>query len=661
MDTNILNPHYRPPLTNPVKNPDSEILSGNTLGKLFLTTTAALLLLKVLLAARLDLYSDEIFYWLESTHLALAYSDLPFMTSLLVWLGSLLEPGSTLAVRSLFLIMGAGIPFLVYWVALPITGRSQALMAALLALCLPLGGSLGLLAVPDVPIIFFGLLSTGLFERALRNDTWLSWVLLGGVVALGLSTHYRFLLYPAAAVLFLIVHKPSWALWKSPKLWLCAVIAMTGLIPILWFNLTHQMASASFYLVERHPWQFRSEGLLHLFIQAALVTPPLYFLIALTLWKMLGKARAEDRHATLLLCLALLNLLVYLLLAPWTDATSTNEHWPLSGYYPALIYAPATLLWLRDWLSRRTSARTARQVVLAIPLLGFVGTLTMLGGVGIQGFQLPAQDLFGRGELSNKMAGWDEFSDYTGQLLQTEFPDQPPVVITDNYYTSAQLEFASVADKPRTIDYRKAENDGRSLQLALWNMGPESLASESGKDAVFIVEDSALNILDGIETVARACGIFQNLHYLDRLSLFNGEKQFTYYAGRLTDPNNTSGTIASPCPYPPRAWIDPPVAGQVMSGVFHIEGWAFKEDIGIRSVALLLNDEEVAEMNYGFNRPDVASSQDVKTDPNSPNLGYAFDLDTTAFANGSYRLAIRLTDERGVQDVYGEREIEIAN
>ena len=39
--------------------------------------------------------TDEIFYWLASTQLALGYSDLPFMTALLVRLGSSLTDGST--------------------------------------------------------------------------------------------------------------------------------------------------------------------------------------------------------------------------------------------------------------------------------------------------------------------------------------------------------------------------------------------------------------------------------------------------------------------------------------------------------------------------------------------------------------------------------------
>ena len=119
---------------------------------------AAFTILKMVLAARLDLYSDEVFYWLESNLPALAYSDLPFVTSQLVRLGTEIFGDTPLGVRFWFLILGTIIPALIFWIAHPLTSINLALQSAILCLCLPLAGFLGLLAVPDVPLIFFGLI-----------------------------------------------------------------------------------------------------------------------------------------------------------------------------------------------------------------------------------------------------------------------------------------------------------------------------------------------------------------------------------------------------------------------------------------------------------------------------------------------------------------------
>ena len=292
---------------------------------------ALVLGLKLHLGSVLDLYSDEVFYWLASANPAIAYSDLPFMPALLVGIGSNLDPGNAFTVRLPFLILGSCIPFLVYWVALPVTDRQQAFESAALSLCLPLGGFLGLLAVPDVPLLFLGMLSIGFFERAIRTNKMVYWLATGMFVSLGFSTHYRFFLYPLAAVLFLGFYNPARGTWLNPRFWLSAFIASIGLIPLVWFNLNNELSNAIFYLVNRHPWEFQLTGLLHMFKQAGLVTPPLYVAFAIALWVLYKRAKHQDNVAAMLLSFSATNILVYLVLAPWTDATSTSIHWPLSG------------------------------------------------------------------------------------------------------------------------------------------------------------------------------------------------------------------------------------------------------------------------------------------------------------------------------------------
>ncbi|MDB0052096.1 hypothetical protein N9F57_04360, partial [Gammaproteobacteria bacterium] len=75
--------------------------------KFLVSGIVLLLLIKVFLAAALDLYSDEVFYWQASANPAAAYSDLPFMTALLIGLGSALDSYNTLAARSLFVLIGS--------------------------------------------------------------------------------------------------------------------------------------------------------------------------------------------------------------------------------------------------------------------------------------------------------------------------------------------------------------------------------------------------------------------------------------------------------------------------------------------------------------------------------------------------------------------------
>jgi len=622
---------------------------------------ALLLLSKVFLATALDLYSDEVFYWQASTNPAIAYSDLPFMTALLIGLGAALDPYNTLAARSLFILMGSVLPLLVYWIAKPITNPSQAAESAALSLCLPLAGFLGLLAVPDVPLIFFGLLAIGFFERALRTDQLLYWVLTGTFVALGLCTHYRFFLYPAAAILFLVCFRAEQSQWKNQRLWLCILIASLGLIPILWFNLSNQLSSASFYFVDRHPWEFQASGLLHLFKQAGLVTPPLYLLFAYTIVLMVQKAIVGDRSAALLLSFSLVNVLTYLLLAPWTDATSTSIHWPLSGYFPLLIYLPFALRSAANLLGAYFTRQTAHRLVIAIPVIGFLGTLTALFGVGSQAFQLQLQPLIGPGVLSNKMAGWTEFGSHVDELLEREFAESP-LLLTDNYYTLAQVEFAGLTRQGFTLDEEKAVRDGRIAQYQLWQKDRVGLERIAASEYLFIAEDSTLDTAAKHDLLSELCARTELLTHLGELNLFNGDKRFSFYRGSaLHSIDNLEKIQTSACPFPSIAWIDTPARGAELSGIVDVNGWAFNEDIGIESITLLIDRQALGQVDYGGSRPDVVEVMQVRSDPNSPNIGYNYSFNSNQLDNGSHRLEIEIRNHLGITQRFGERLIEVNN
>ena len=617
--------------------------------RLLAAACGLLLIVKVWLASRLDLYSDEIFYWLASTMPAPAYSDLPFVTALLAGLGSALDPGNPLATRALFLAGGTFLPAAVYWVALPFTGRKDALQAAFLSVCIPLGGFLGLLAAPDVPMLLCGLISLGFLDRALRSDGIVYWLGAGAFMALGLCTHYRFVLFPAGAALYLLLHRRG--VWRNGGFRLAAGIAALGLLPALWANLPGNMGSASFYFIERHPWQFNVEGLLQIPVQALLVTPPLYALLLYSAWLTLGR---RDTHVNMLLWFALPHLLVYALLAPWSDAGSTTEHWPLPGYFPLLVFAPEALRRTYAWLTPRLTG--AARAVKAIPAIGFAGAMFALAGIGSQSWQTQLQPFVGAGVLSEKMAGWGEFAEHTGQLLRENFNEQP-VIVTDNYYTAAQLQYADAAAGVHTLDMDKAVRDGRYRQLELWERTGEFVSRRTNEPLLFITEDSSLNVEQKRVLMARACGLADSLEQIDQLSLFEGDKRFSFYRGRVSA--GPDSPAASPCPWPPQAWIDRPAPNAILSGTIAVSGWAYNEDLGVERVLLLLDGAVVAEAEYGQPRPDVVEARNLQTDPNRPNLGFQAEIDAAGYASGRRELSIRIIDSRGNATDYGRREVSL--
>lgn len=622
-------------------------------GRLLLSGMLVVLALKLVLAWHLDLYSDEIFYWQASTQPALAYSDLPFMSALLAGLGTALVGDSAFGVRALFLCLGSSIPLLVYWLASPLVSRQQSLEAAALALCLPLCAFLGLLAVPDVPLLFFGLLLTGCLERATRLGTLAWWISAGIAAALGVSTHYRFAPVLLAALLFMLVFKDMHRFWKHPGLWLAVSILALGLYPILAFNLGNQLSGVDYHLLERHPWEFQAEGLLHIFKQAGLVTPLLYIAMIATLVQLLRAARAGDHRRGLFGMLALVNLGLYLVLAPWSDNTRTSIHWPLSGYLPMLVFLPQTLRQLHAWLAVRHGCVVAGRLLKSTLGMGFAGTLVALLGMGTQTLQDTLRPFVGDGVLSNKMAGWRPFVAYTHQVLQAEHLRPDDLLVTDNYYTGAQLALALGDTHPVfNIDMDKSIRDGRAVQYEIWRSNLSGLRDNIGRSALFITEDSTLTVPDKLAVLERACAEFQHLEFLSQLSLFGGEKRFSYYRAE-----NVGASPTGTCPQPSLGWVDVPSDEARLSGYFTVAGWVINEGLGVDSVEVQLNGVTVGLAQYGQPRPDVVAAMAAEDDPNAPLLGYTLALDTQTLPSGRARLRIKTTGISGEVQYFGDRTV----
>ena len=607
--------------------------------KIFSILLVCITALKLIFAIRLDLYSDEIFYWLESTLPALAYSDLPFVTAQLAGLGTRVLGDTPLGVRFSFLALGTSIPILVFWVTYPLKNVDHALKSAILCLCLPLAGFLGLLAVPDVPIVFLGLLSFGLFERALRVDAWRYWIACGLIVAIGLSTHYRFFLYPISAIFVLLYYQPIRKFWRCKKLWLCIGISSVGLMPIILFNIENNFQSISFYLISRHPWDFQSDGLFHVPTQAAIATPFLYLAVLTAIYTLLKNIKKRERSTILILSFSLPHLLIFLLLAPWSDSTSTTVHWPLSGYLPLLIELPLILEKFKISLAKRLSMRRATQLVLLIPGIGFIGTVSAILLIGSQSLQNELQPLIGRGLLSTKMAGWNDFSLTTSTILKESFPDAEPLIATDNYYTAAQVQFHNVSDKVFTLDNKKAIRDGRLAQLKIWKKDEQALFAAEKQEILVISEDSTLTLTEKQSFISSLCAQVSELKPIKSLVLFEGDKVFSFYRGIMR--SNDSDNLRT-CPYPARAWLDTPKQKQIIKDNILISGWAFAPEAGVEEININIDGVNFGIASYGQNRPDVVSALNAFSDPNAPKLGFEFQLDPKILEKGRHRLLINI-------------------
>jgi hypothetical protein len=443
--------------------------------------------------------------------------------------------------------------------------------------------------------------------------------------------------------------------WRQPGIWIAAFILLIGLYPMLAFNLSNQLSGIDYHLLERHPWEFQAEGLLHVFKQAALVTPLLYVALAATLIHLLRAARAGDHRRGLFGTLALANLGIYMLLAPWSDNTRTSIHWPLSGYLPLLVFLPETLRRLHASCSGKYGAPAANRLLKTTLGMGFAGSLVALLGMGTQSVQDQLRPFLGEGVLSNKMAGWRPFTAYTSQLLQAEHFGPEDVLVTDNYYTGAQLELALGRNRAvYNIDEDKAIRDGRAVQYEIWQKNASGLQSIAGRNALFITEDSTLTVPDKLAVLERACDQFQRLDFLGQQILFGGEKSFSFYRAE-----NIGANMPGTCPKPSLGWIDAPAEDSLISGSLTISGWVINEGRGVATVEVLVDGVPAGTATYGLPRPDVVEAMAAQDDPNAPLVGFELTIARQYLPAGRAELLVKTTSKSGEVQHFGRRMVNL--
>lgn len=607
-----------------------------------------LLAVKLVLAWQLPLFGDEAFYWLEGRHPAAGYSDLPFMTALLVRAGTLLAGDTYLGVRLWFLVLGTAVPGLVWLLARRLAGAGAAWPAAAGSACVPLAATLGVMALPDVPLVVLGLAGLLAFLRALDGASGAWWLAAGALAALGLCTHYRFAALLAGPALYLVVtsHGRRWL--ATPWPWLAALTAGLGLLPIVWFNLAHDFAGVSFQLVDRHPWRFQWEGWRYLPVQALVVTP-LMFAALLAAFSPAARRWRTDAAAGAVILFSAVMLAGFSAAAFFTDSERSSAHWTLAGYLPLLAWLPAVLASLPRWIRP------------LIPVSGLAGTLVMLGYLVLALRPGLVAGLAEAKAFPDNFAGWRQAAAGVTARLEGE---KPSVVVADNFMLAAELDF-ELASIPRvyTLDHALNPRHGRALQMAIWELDEAGLRkARAGREALVVVEESALKIGERPAWARRLCSRFRGLSFDGETVMAQGRKRFLYFTGRVrAEPSAppASAVDTDECDLPPHAYLIEPVPGSRVRGVTRVHGWAVEDNAGVAEVRLLVNGEPAAAATEFFRYPDVASFLPGSVDPSHPHVGFEMTWSPDGLAPGMHDIALKVITRDGNERILENRRVRI--
>jgi 4-amino-4-deoxy-L-arabinose transferase-like glycosyltransferase len=509
------------PRETSVASPD---VTTRYLSRVFWAIGVLLFAIKFHLAATLAPFGDEAFYWQESRALAWSYTDVPPATALLIHLGERLFGHSLLGMRSLFLLLGSALPLLVVGLGRHFADRRAGLIAGIGWQLLPLAGTLGVMAMPDVPLTFAALILLHGLLLAI-NDKRCGWRLLGLGLALAWLSHYRAAMLLPGGLGVLLLHREGRALWARPGLWAALAVGALGLLPLLLFNREHDWSGLSFQLVERHPWQFHASGLLQPLEQLLVCTPVLYGLMLYALWTCVR--RGADAGRVVLAWAGISVVLGYFLFGLFGDDLRFRLHWPLPAYAPALFA-----------LGLLVSAGRLRRIWLRLALvLAGLGLVCALVYLSMAARPEQALLLARYKAFPYNFVGWNEVAARTRELLAQQ-PGAAHLLLADNFLLGAELDFQFDAALPvYSLDHPRNIKHGRAPQLALWQRDEAGLrASHAGARVLLIVEETTGSERERLAWQQGLCRRLHALQPLDRLDLFDGRKRFAWYLAHVPAP-----------------------------------------------------------------------------------------------------------------------------
>jgi 4-amino-4-deoxy-L-arabinose transferase-like glycosyltransferase len=488
----------------------------------FVTVFLCLLAIKLVLALTLQPLGDEAFYWQESRHLAWGYSDLPPLTAWLIRAGEAVAGHGVWGMRWPFLLLGSSLPWVLVVFGRRAFDERAAWQAGLLSLCLPLAGSLGVVALPDVPLTVAGAVAMLALLRAMDENRLRDWLLLGMALAVCWLSHYRAAMFMLAGLLLFLFTPRGRRQWTRGGFWLAMLIAAAGLVPLVVSNWQLHGAGLVFQLVERNPWRFHADTLVQPLEQAVTCTPLLYISLLWTAW-CCWRRRREGGPWDVIACVSLTFIVVYFVAGLFADDQRFRVHWPLPGY---LLLMAALPVLLRG--AGRNNWRAFTVVGAGMALFAQVIGLCYLM---LAANPVASQWLGAARAFPTSFIGWTQSAD----IAKAQLAAQPAVLVADNFMMAAELDFQfNGARAVYSLDSPLNAKYGRAPQLALWHVDETALRREHpGDAALLVVDEHALRERERASWLGSLCARIDHLQPVQRLGLFDQRKSVAFYRGQV--------------------------------------------------------------------------------------------------------------------------------
>ncbi|MDA8083085.1 MAG: glycosyltransferase family 39 protein [Nitrospiraceae bacterium] len=449
---------------------------------------AALSLFRVyyMITGPFEILPDEAHYWEWSRRLDWGYYSKGPLIAYIIYAGTHLFGNTEFGVRFFAMVLSALSSLVLFILGRRLYDDRTGFVAALLVQIVPLYSVFGFFMTIDSPFIFFWILSLYLFWRAYEAETGsggegalLQWGLLGLSIGFGMLAKHLIALFYVSGFLFLLSRAEGRRILRRPGPYLAFAAGLALFSPVVFWNAAHGWVTFKHTAGQAHlydgftisPMNFVE----YIGSQIGLVTPVLFFMILIALWRL----RKDARGAFLFWFAA--PTLVFFGLKSIQGKVQGN--WALAAYATGFIAFAAYYAKGGSLTTKKEKRRIGIALIVALVVTVFAHVPQLI--------PLPPDR-----HPMRKITGWKELAGKMSVIRKEMSSDGPVFVFSDTYQDSSRLAFY-MDGHPVTycLDLKRRKN-----QYDLWP-GMENVI---GQNAIFTGRKDTESVLADQAYLARA-------------------------------------------------------------------------------------------------------------------------------------------------------------
>lgn len=361
------------------------------------------LLVGLIQASQTELLDDEAYYWVFSQHLDWGYFDHPPMTALLIRAGYFLFPNE-LGVRLICILLSTA----TIWLLEKMTRQTDPRLFYSIVLSMVALQIGGLLAVPDIPLLFFTALLLYCYGLFLKKETWNNAIVLGVVIACLLYSKYH------GVLILLFILLSNLKLLQKPLIYFVGILALVLFLPHLWWQYQHNWVSFRYHLQESNVNPYKFSYTIEYLIGQIVLPGPLIGLLLLPA-AFLFKTRNPFERA---LRFTAAGIYLFFLLSSFRGRVEAN--WTAPALIPLILLA-------HGYLAEKTSWQKILYRLLPASLL-IILTLR----IGLMEDVIPSK------AIASRFHSWKDWPDTLRQRTNGR-----PVVWLNSYQRASKYAFYS--------------------------------------------------------------------------------------------------------------------------------------------------------------------------------------------------------------------------